>query len=132
MSPELLSVLCVDDQESIRSIVRSILRRWGIRDVQEAEDGLAALRYLSKKRVDVIITDWNMPNVNGMQLFKTVMKNPQLKSIPVIMLTGHVKEKEVRYAVSNGVRFFLAKPVQPPKLRSRIEAALGPLDPPSL
>jgi two-component system, chemotaxis family, chemotaxis protein CheY len=132
LAPEFLNVLCVDDQASMRSIVRTMLRGWGIRQVKEAGDGLEALKILTKEDISVIITDWNMPKVNGMKLFKAVTKNPTLNKIPVIMLTGHVSDDAVRLAISNGVRFFLSKPVQPAKLYSRLEAAVGPIGKPTL
>lgn len=132
VTPEFLRVLCVDDQPSMRAIIRNVLRRWGIRNVTEAGDGMEAFKCLQKTQMDLVITDWTMPNVTGLQLFKAIKKNEKFSGIPVIMVTGNVKEEQVRYAITSGVRFFLSKPLSPLKLKSRLEAAIGQLDEPSM
>jgi len=122
-----VTVLIVDDQDSMRGLTRFMLKEMGILKIVEAADGLAALELLGKQRVDLVISDWNMQRMNGLELFKAIKAHPILKRLPVIMLTGNRSPEEVSAALAAGVRLYLTKPVAGTALKARIEAALGPL-----
>ena len=123
--PKDISVLCVDDQASVRTVIKTALAKKGFRRIRKAEDGVSALKILMSESFDLIITDWNMPEIDGLKLFQIVQRNTTLQKTPVIMLTGKADSISVKQAVKAGVRFFLAKPVDPMLLYARINAALG-------
>jgi len=122
-----ISVLVVDDQMTIRSLVRSGLQQLGFKDIREASDGEAALRALLSQSAHLIISDYNMPKLDGLGLLRAVRAHPPLKSTAFIMLTGRADSDLVQRAVQFGVNNYLVKPFTVQVLKDKIEAVFGAL-----
>jgi CheY-like chemotaxis protein len=117
-----LKILIVDDHHHIRKVVRTMLAGMGIRNVQEAPDGAAGLAALPAFDPDIVIVDWDMPLVNGIEFIRLV-RTPGASThadIPIIMLTAHNEYWRVLEAARLGVHEFLIKPVSTKSLRDRI------------
>lgn len=122
-----ISVLVVDDQMTIRSLVRSGLQQLGFKDIREASDGEAALRALLSQPAHLIISDYNMPKLDGLGLLRAVRAHPPLKSTAFIMLTGRADSDLVQRAVQFGVNNYLVKPFTVQVLKDKIEGVFGAL-----
>jgi two-component system chemotaxis response regulator CheY len=122
-----MKVLVVDDQLTMRSLVRSGLQQLGITTISEANDGEEALRSLVARPVTLVITDFNMPKLDGLGLLRAIRAHPPIKSTAVIMLTGRADRELVQRAVQFGVNNFLAKPFTVAMLKGKIEAVFGAL-----
>ena len=94
-----IKVLVADDFATMRKIVRSILKQIGFEDVVEAEDGAAALQILRREQVGLVVTDWNMPNMSGLELLNHIRQNPQTAGMPVLMVTAEGLKENVLEAV---------------------------------
>lgn len=117
-----VSFLIADDNEFMRSVVRAILKSWNCRNVADARDGDEALKRLQVYPADVVIADWEMSPMNGLDFARKVRNDPRSPNrfVPIIMLTGHTAVERVKIARDAGVHGFLAKPVQPKILYDRI------------
>lgn len=122
-----IRTLIVDDQQTIRALVRNGLEQLGIKEVSEAPDGEAALRSLIVQPVTLVITDFNMPKLDGLGLLRAIRSHPPLKSTAVIMLTGSADRELVQKAVQCGVNNLLVKPFTVATLKGKIEAVFGAL-----
>lgn len=122
-----LKVLIVDDQQTIRSLVRNGLKEIGVTTVEEASDGEDALAALLSRRINLIISDFNMPKLDGLGLLRAVRMTPQLKGIAFIMLTGRADADLVSRAQQFGVNNYLVKPFTVSSLRAKIEEVFGAL-----
>ena len=126
---ESIKTLIVDDQQTIRALLRAGLRQLGISDLVEAVDGEDALRTMlgEAKLPKLIISDYNMPNIDGLQLLRAVRKHPPLSGVAFIMLTGQADRDLVLKAKECGVNNYLIKPFSVETLRTKIEAVMGSL-----
>lgn len=122
-----LETLVVDDQRSVRVLIRSCLKEMGIEKVVEAEDGLEALQVLSTTRKHLILSDLNMPNLDGLGLLRAVRNNPATAKTAFIMLTSRADTELVRQAVALGVNNYIVKPFTMDALRRKITAVFGQL-----
>jgi two-component system chemotaxis response regulator CheY len=122
-----LKVLVVDDQQTIRSLVRNGLREIGVTDVREASDGEDGLRALLTSPANLVISDYNMPKLDGLNFLRAVRAAPQLKNVGFIMLTGRADGDLVQRAVQFGVNNYLVKPFTVATLREKIEGVYGAL-----
>lgn len=122
-----LHVLIVDDQMSIRSLIRSGLHQLGVVHIGEAADGVEAMKSLSINPVHLIISDFNMPNLDGLALLKAVRANPPTAKTAFIMLTGRADRELVQKAVQAGVNNYLVKPFNVQVLKGKIEQVFGGL-----
>ena len=115
-------VLVVDDHESMRRIITTLLRAFGFSTLLEATDGDEALRLIQTFEPDVIITDLKMPVLNGIDLVQALRADKANKfcDVPVIMVTGHASETVIRTAIAAGIDQFLAKPITPRSLAERL------------
>ncbi|MBO9502263.1 response regulator [Brevundimonas sp. A19_0] len=120
-----IRALVVDDQQTIRSLVRAGLKDIGIHNIEDAIDGEDALRVLLSARINLIISDFNMPKLDGLGLLRAVRMTPQLKSIGFIMLTGRADTELVQRAQQFGVNNYLVKPFTVMTLRAKIEEVYG-------
>lgn len=122
-----LSLLVVDDSPVMRSFIRRVLALSGIpeHEVAEAGDGEAALRLLEQRPVDVVLSDINMPRMNGTELIRSMRESPALRDIPVIVVSTDSTEQRIGSMRAYGARGYLSKPFQPEALRAEIERALG-------
>lgn len=107
---EQFTILLVEDSPLMRSLVRDMLRPAERFTIIDAGDGGAALEVLARQRVDVVLSDWNMQPVNGLQLLQTMRADPALASIPFIMMSGEQTPHTITHAVAAGVAGFLTKP----------------------
>lgn len=117
-------ILIADDQKSLRDMIRFILQDAGLPDVKEVPDGEEALAELQQSSFDLLISDWNMPRLDGIGLLKAVRAAPALKSLPVIMLTGASSREHVVEAVKLGVSGFVKKPFDPDVLLAAVRRAI--------
>ena len=102
--------LVVDDFSTMRRIVRNLLKELGITNVDEAEDGQVALHKLKTQHFDFIVSDWNMPNMTGIELLRAVRADPQLKTLPFLMITAEAKRENIIEAATAGARGYIVKP----------------------
>jgi two-component system chemotaxis response regulator CheY len=126
-SPSAFKVLVVDDQLTIRSLVRHSLSQLGINNVTEAPDGEAALRIMLAGGVNLIISDYNMPKLDGLGLLRAVRAHEPIRTTAFIMLTGRADNDLVSRAVQYGVNNYLVKPFTVATLKEKIEAVFGAL-----
>ena len=122
-----LKVLIVDDQQSMRLLVRGGLQQLGFREFEEAADGEAGMRSLIATPANLVISDFNMPKLDGLGLLRAVRVYPPTAKTAYIMLTGRGDMDLVQRAVQFGVNNFLVKPFTVATLREKIEAVFGPL-----
>lgn len=120
-----IKALIVDDQQTIRSLVRAGLKETGIHNIEDAVDGEDALRVLLSTKINLVISDFNMPKLDGLGLLRAVRMTPQLKSIGFIMLTGRADTDLVQRAQQFGVNNYLVKPFTVATLRGKIEEVYG-------
>lgn len=117
-------ILFVDDLAGFRDIARAVLRELGLHQVDEAKDGQEALGLLTAMHYDLLISDWNMPIMDGLELLKAVRSNDALKSLPVIMLTGETARDKVQEAIALGVSGFVSKPFKPQALAKAVRRVI--------
>lgn len=118
---ENLNVLLVDDIKSMRTMIRGILFNVGIRKVHDAADGFEALSVLKQQQIDLIISDWNMPKMNGLELLKAVRADENFKDIPFLMITAENRKENVVDAIQAGTSEFIAKPFTDGTLREKLQ-----------
>ena len=122
-----LKTLIVDDQQTMRMLVRSGLQQLGFRELHDAIDGESALQVASQTPPDLVISDFNMPKLDGLGLLRAIRAYPPTAKAAFIMLTGQGDKEVVQKAIQFGVNNFLVKPFNIVALRGKIEAVLGPL-----
>ena len=117
-----LAVLIVDDNQHMRSLVRTILESLGVSQILEARDGSHALEKMGQAQIDLLIADWNMEPMDGLELTRHLRNSPESPDqfLPVIMLSGHTERARVMQARDAGVTEFMAKPVSARSLYARI------------
>jgi len=119
-----IRVLFVEDSPTMRRIIHNSLNRIGFDDVVEAEHGLDALEKIREYEFDLILTDWNMPEMDGEQLVEHLRKNPRYKETPIIMITTRGMHDDVITAVRLGVNGYIVKPFTPDVLKKKISDIL--------
>jgi len=117
-----IKILVVDDAPMIRRILKNLLKEMGFTNIDEAEDGMVALQKLRSQKFDFVITDWNMPNLTGIELVQEIRKDPNLKQIPIMMVTAEAKKENIILALKSGVNNYIVKPFTPENVRNKIEA----------
>jgi two-component system chemotaxis response regulator CheY len=122
-----LKVLVVDDQQTMRSLVRSGLQQLGFKDIRECADGEDGLRAMLTAKSHRIISDYNMPRLDGLGLLRAVRAHEPIRGTAFIMLTGRADKELVQRAVQFGVNNYLVKPFTVATLKEKIEAVFGPL-----
>lgn len=110
IDPAKLKFLVVDDFSTMRRIVRNLLKELGYINADEAEDGAAALQKLKGGGFDFVVTDWNMPNMDGLQLLQAVRADPALQHLPVLMITAEAKKENIIAAAQAGASGYIVKP----------------------
>ena len=113
-------VLVVDDFESMRRIVGQLLRDMGFRDVTLADDGATALALLRQDDFGLLLTDWHMPQMDGLDLVRAVRADPRLNAIPILMVSAEATREQIIEAVRAGVNGYVVKPFTPQILRAKI------------
>lgn len=127
MSEQKMRFLIVDDFQTMRRIVRNILRQLGFENFEEAEDGEQAFSKLKAGGFDFVISDWNMPNVDGITLLKRVRSDPALKDMPFLMVTAEAEKDKVVEAIRSGVSNYVVKPFTAEVLKEKMDRVLEKL-----
>lgn len=115
-----LSILVVDDFSSMRKLISNILAQLGYSNIIEADDGARALDILQHERVDLVITDWNMPQMSGLDLLKAIRASKTLKSLPVLMVTAEAVQESILQAAQAGVNNYIIKPFDAKTMAAKI------------
>jgi two-component system, chemotaxis family, chemotaxis protein CheY len=118
-----MRVLVVDDFATMRKIVKNVLKQINIDNVVEAENGKHALNVLKSEEVDLIISDWMMPEMTGIEFLKVCKDDDEKKKIPFIMVTAEGQKESVMEAIKSGVDNYIVKPFTPDKLKEAIDRA---------
>ena len=116
-----MRILVVDDFATMRKVIRNLLRQSGYQNVTEAEDGVVALKELRSQKIDFVISDWNMPNMTGIELLRAVRADSELSSLPFLMVTAESLKDNVLEAVKAGVSNYIVKPFTAEVLSEKIE-----------
>lgn len=116
-----IRILIVDDFATMRKVIRNLLKQVGYENIVEAEDGAIALRTLKAQKVDFVISDWNMPNMSGLELLKAVRADEELNATPFLMVTAEALQENVIAAVKAGVSNYIVKPftAEGPEFKNR-------------
>ncbi|MFZ1415133.1 MAG: response regulator [Defluviicoccus sp.] len=122
-----MSILIVDDYKTMLRIIRNLLRQLNFTNVEEAMDGTEALQMLGQRDIQLIISDWNMEPMTGLQLLREVRKSDKFKHIPFIMITAESKAENVVAAKQAGVSNYIVKPFNAETLKAKLSSVLGPL-----
>lgn len=122
-----IKVLIVDDQNSVRQMTRMTLEELGFKHIHEAENGVQAMETASLQPLDLIISDFNMPEMDGLGLLRAVRGHPVARKVPFILLTGRGDRELVVKAAQAGVNNYLVKPFTAEILRGKIEQVIGKL-----
>jgi two-component system, chemotaxis family, chemotaxis protein CheY len=117
--------LVVDDSSTMRRIIINTLNKLGHQDIVEASNGREGLDRLASGAVDVIITDWNMPEMSGIEFVRTVRSQEKLSKIPVLMVTTNAAKNDIVDALRAGVTSYMVKPFSPDVMKEKIEGLLG-------
>ncbi len=116
-----MKILVVDDFSTMRRIIKNILKQIGFSDIDEAENGQVALSKLNDNNYDLVVSDWNMPEMTGIELLKAVRATDGIKDIPFLMVTAEAKKENVVEAVKAGVNNYIVKPFTAEVLQEKIE-----------
>jgi two-component system chemotaxis response regulator CheY len=116
-----MKILIVDDFSTMRRIIKNLLRDLGFNNTQEADDGTTALPILQAGGIDFLITDWNMPGMQGIDLLKAVRADDKLATLPVLMVTAETKREQIIEAAQAGVNGYIVKPFTAATLKDKIE-----------
>jgi two-component system chemotaxis response regulator CheY len=117
-----INILIVDDFPTMRKIVKSVLKQLGYQNVAEAEDGQIALNMLKHNpHIEFVVSDWNMPNMTGIELLKAVRADPKLKHLPFLMVTAEADKDNIVEAVKSGVNNYIVKPFNAATMKEKIE-----------
>jgi len=116
-----MRILVVDDFSTMRRIIKNILRQLGYNNIVEADDGTAAVGILEREKIDFIISDWNMPQMTGIELLRHVRQTEQLKDTPFLMVTAEAQQENIIEAVKAKVSNYIVKPFTADTLQEKIE-----------
>ena len=115
-----MKILIVDDFSTMRRIVKNLLRDLGFSNTEEADDGSTALPMLQSKHYDLLVTDWNMPGMTGLDLLRTVRADERLKDLPVLLVTAEAKREQIIEAAQAGFNGYVVKPFTAQALSEKI------------
>lgn len=123
-----MKVLVVEDLKVMRRVIANILKDLGIEEIIESDDGLDALATLQNQKVDLIITDWLMPNMDGLELVNDIRNDDSLKNIPILMITSVDNKENVIKALKAGINDYIAKPFKSDILRNKVKKLLSTIN----
>lgn len=116
-----MKILVVDDFSTMRRIIKNLLKDLGFTNVQEADDGSTALPMLQQGDFDFVVTDWNMPGMQGIDLLRHIRADDSLKHTPVLMVTAEAKKEQIVAAAQAGVNGYVVKPFTAATLKEKLE-----------
>ena len=122
--PSDMKFLIVDDFSTMRRIVRNLLKEIGFGNAEEAEDGAVALNMLKASKFDFVVSDINMPNMNGFELLKNIRADDSLKTVPVLMVTAEAKKEDIVLAAQTGANGYIVKPFTKATLEEKVQKIL--------
>ncbi len=120
-----MEVLIVDDFATMRRIMKNILTQIGFSNIYEAGDGKSALKVLKNQKIDLIMCDWNMPVMTGLDLLNAVRADAELKAIPFVMVTAEAQKENIIQAVQAGVNNYVVKPFTAETITQKLEKVFG-------
>ncbi len=123
-TPTELKFLIVDDFSTMRRIVRGLLKEMGCNNADEAEDGVVALSMMKAQKFDFIVSDINMPNMNGFELLKAIKADESLRHIPVLMVTAEARKEDIVMAAQSGAAGYIVKPFTKATLEEKVQKIL--------
>ncbi len=123
-----MKILIVDDFSTMRRIIKNLLRDLGFNNTQEADDGTTALPMLQAGNFDFLITDWNMPGMQGIDLLKTLRADPKFADLPILMVTAEAKREQIVEAAQAGVNGYVVKPFTAATLKEKIDKIFERID----
>ena len=123
-----MKILIVDDFSTMRRIIKNLLRDLGFTNTAEADDGTTALPMLQSGNFDFLVTDWNMPGMNGIELLRAVLADERLRLLPVLMVTAEAKRDQIIEAAQAGVNGYVVKPFTAQALKEKIEKVFERID----
>ena len=126
-----LKFLIVDDFSTMRRIVRGLLKEMGCNNADEAEDGVAALNMMKTTKYDFVVSDINMPNMNGFELLKAIKADEALKHIPVLMVTAEARKEDIVMAAQSGAADYIVKPFTKATLEEKVQKIMQKLATPA-
>jgi two-component system chemotaxis response regulator CheY len=115
-----MKILVVDDFSTMRRIIKNLLKDLGFTNIQEADDGSTALPMLQQGDFDFVVTDWNMPGMQGIDLLRAIRADDNLKHIPVLMVTAEAKKEQIVAAAQAGVNGYVIKPFTAATLKEKL------------
>jgi two-component system chemotaxis response regulator CheY len=127
MSNPDMKFLIVDDFSTMRRIVRGLLKELGYNNAEEAEDGVAALNLLKTTKFDFVVSDINMPNMNGFELLAAIKAEASLKHIPVLMVTAEARKEDIVRAAQDGAAGYIVKPFTKATLEEKVQKIMQKL-----
>lgn len=116
-----MQILIVDDFSTMRRIIRNLLHELGFENTTEADDGNTAIPVLETKPIDLIVLDWNMPGMPGIELLRWVRNHERLSKLPILMVTAEAKREQIVEAAEAGVNGYVVKPFNAATLKSKLE-----------
>lgn len=116
-----MKILVVDDFSTMRRIIKNLLKDLGFTNVQEADDGNTALPMLNQGDFDFVVTDWNMPGMQGIDLLRAIRSDDRLKHLPVLMVTAEAKKEQIVAAAQAGVNGYVVKPFTAATLKEKLD-----------
>ncbi len=123
-----MKILIVDDFSTMRRIIKNLLRDLGFSNTSEADDGNTALPMLKSGSFDFLVSDWNMPGMQGIDLLKAVRSDPDLSTLPVLLVTAESKKEQIIEAAQAGVNGYIVKPFNATTLKEKIEKIFERID----
>ncbi len=123
-----MKILIVDDFSTMRRIIKNLLRDLGFSNTSEADDGNTALPMLKSGGFDFLVSDWNMPGMQGIDLLKAVRSDPDLSTLPVLLVTAESKKEQIIEAAQAGVNGYIVKPFNATTLKEKIEKIFERID----
>jgi two-component system chemotaxis response regulator CheY len=116
-----MKILVVDDFSTMRRIIKNLLKDLGFSNIQEADDGSTALPMLQQGDFDFVVTDWNMPGMQGIDLLRAIRADDKLKHLPVLMVTAEAKKEQIVMAAQAGVNGYIVKPFTAATLKTKLD-----------
>ena len=116
-----MKILIVDDFSTMRRIIKNLLKDLGFANIQEADDGSTALPMLQQGDFDFVVTDWNMPGMQGIDLLRAIRADDKLKHLPVLMVTAEAKKEQIVAAAQAGVNGYVVKPFTAATLKEKLD-----------
>ncbi|MGB3725110.1 MAG: chemotaxis response regulator CheY [Glaciecola sp.] len=116
-----MKILVVDDFSTMRRIIKNLLKDLGFTNIQEADDGNTALPMLQQGEFDFVVTDWNMPGMQGIDLLRAIRSSDKLKHLPVLMVTAEAKKEQIVAAAQAGVNGYVVKPFTAATLKEKLD-----------